>query len=127
MSPVCVKKPKAIVMDITGTLVAKSFMTYSQESKAFMLKYSRDFVTQTWGKNPLKLVINFIRQDIKNNNTKGPPLRDMKASIDEQVEGVLTHLQYRFDNEWKSRSPAIGIFHLAISDWGYKKNLLKTP
>lgn len=55
------KKPKAIVMDITGTVATRAFMSYSQESKQFMRQNLRDYIQESWGKRELRLAMNFVR------------------------------------------------------------------
>lgn len=55
------KKPKAIVMDITGTVATRAFMSYSQEAKQFMRQNLREYILESWGKRELRLALNFVR------------------------------------------------------------------
>lgn len=127
MPDVLIKKPGAVVMDITGTLLSKSFMTYSQETRKFMLQNYREFVNECWNKTILRTSMNFLRKDVDTGASQAPQIADRKVAPQEQIQSLIDHLQYRFENEWHKRCASIGVFHLAISEWGYRKGLLKTP
>lgn len=137
------KKPKAIVMDITGTVATRAFMSYSQESRQFMKQYLREYVLESWGKRELRLALNFVRieqeQEIKQDartkpipksryqgNTdrsespekqKMPLIADLRASNELQAETLINNLIWRLDNPKKNKSPALGLFHLNISEF----------
>ena len=138
------KKPKAIVMDITGTVATRAFMSYSQESRQFMRQNLREYVMESWGKRELRLALNFVRteqeQDLKQETSMKPvpksryqikpidkadstgkraqmPLiADSKASTEIQADSLIQNLLWRLDNPKKSKSPALGLFHLNISE-----------
>lgn len=73
------KKPAAIVMDLTGTLATKAFMTNSKEGKAFLLANVRQYVVANWGHKELRVDINFLRlqQDKQIQN-----LKDIQSQAD---------------------------------------------
>ena len=123
-----IKKPSCIVMDVTGTMAKKSFMTYSPESRQFLLKNLKDYVIEQWTRGHLRLAANFIRQELNNPKLNNyPPLADMKAPVNVQVEKFISHIQWRIENDWNKCSASLGIFHLGMSEWAYKKGILKTP
>lgn len=139
------KKPKAIVMDITGTVATRAFMSYSQESRQFMRQNLREYVTESWGKRELRLAMNFVRteqeQELKQETstkpvpksryqikpvdksdsagkkTQMPLIADSKASLEVQADSLIQNLLWRLDNPKKSKSPALGLFHLNISEY----------
>jgi len=115
-------------MDVTGTMAKQAFMTYSFESRQFMLKHLGDYINDRWNHGHLRLAVNFIRSEMTTpKNGAYPPLANMKASQSVQAEQFMNHIKWRIENDWNSRSAALGIFHLGMSEWAYRKGILKTP
>lgn len=123
------RKPNAIVMDVTGTIATKAFMTYSNESREFLRNHLREYVVECWNKKELRLSINFIKneQDARGCSDGQPPIADTRFSSQQQIESVIQNIIWRVENERLKRSPALGLFHLYMSEWGYRKGLLRTP
>lgn len=129
MPIVRLRKPNAIVMDVTGTCVTKAFMVYSPESKDFIRNNIRDYVNECWNKKDMRLSVNFIKNEQDNRGcAEGePPILDVRQPLSQQQEALITNILWRIDNEKIRKSPALGLFHLYMSDWGYRKGLLRTP
>jgi methionine salvage enolase-phosphatase E1 len=128
-SSIRLRKPNAIVMDVTGTIATKAFMTYSQESKDFLRSHIREYVSECWNKKELRLSVNFIKteQDLRGCADGQPPIADTRVATQQQIEALISNILWRMDNERLKRSAALGLFHLYMSEWGYKKNFLRTP
>lgn len=137
------KKPRVIIMDVTGTVATRAFMNYSQESKQFMRQHIRQFVLECWGKREFRLAVNFVRteqeqeliqeagrtkpvpksryqsskieKDSPTDKSKMPLLADLKSTIEEQAESLIANLLWRLDNPKRSKSPALGIFQMHMS------------
>lgn len=129
MAPQRIRKPTAIVMDITGTIATKAFMTYSPESREFLRANIRDYVAECWNRKELRLSLNFIKneQDARGCADGQPPIADSRATTIQQMDALVANILWRLNNEKQNRSPAIGLFHLHMSEWGYRKMLLRTP
>ena len=126
-----------------GTVATRAFMSYSQESRQFMRQNLREYVLESWGKRELRLALNFVRieqeQDLKQEShtkpipksryqtsklntpdaladkSKIPLIIDSRATTEEQANSLINNLLWRLDNPKKSKSPALGLFHLNIS------------
>ena len=129
MPVVRLRKPNAIVMDVTGTCVTRAFMVYSPESKDFIRNNIRDYVNECWNKKDMRLSVSFIKNEQDNRCcVEGePPIADIRQSLQDQMSALIANILWRVDNEKTRKSPALGLFHLYMSDWGYRKGLLRTP
>lgn len=131
-----IKKPRAIVMDLTGTLATKGFMTNSQQSRAFLKANLKNYLRDNWGKKELRVDVNFMRleqmqQQQKEENTPppaGPPLLSSSTSpVARQVTTLVDNVNWRLQHEHGNQSASWALFHLHFADWAYRKGILKTP
>lgn len=127
---VIVKKPKAIVMDLTGVMATKAFMSYSNESKTFMRTNIGTYIEDCWGSKNLRMDVNYLRQaqaeEVKAGKNS-PALKSMRDPADEQAQSVITYVLWSLDSEPEGLPSSLALFHLHMSEWGYQKGLLSTP
>jgi len=54
-----------------------------------------------------------------------PRLASRKESGEVQRNAVIKQILFRIDN--KNDSPALALFQLNMTEWGYEKEIMKTP
>lgn len=66
-----------MVMDLSGIVVTRGYMTNSPEAKAFLRDHMKQYLREEWGKRSVRQDLELIRkkQEIrsKENNGKKPP------------------------------------------------------
>lgn len=117
-------KPDCIVLDLLGTIVTKKFMSTSKDIRIFAKKHLTDYLEENWRKKPLRVILNFFRGS-QHTCPESLRLGRHDLSKEEQVEQARRHILYRMKTQ--PDSPAVGIFMLGITEWGYGHKLLVTP
>lgn len=151
-----VKKPKAIVLELTGCLATREFMSYSEHRKSsdlfcleqnilliihnFMHNKGKHSVRKNIGlyfseyyprNKELRLDINFFKLQ-EANEQKEQTFNENCPKINDQSKKLplpdvaINHILWRLDND-PGPSAALTLFLLHFNEWAYKKGLLITP
>ncbi|KAG9511341.1 Enolase-phosphatase E1 [Fragariocoptes setiger] len=120
---ILMKQPKAIVLDLLGVLVSRSFMTTSREFKEFFYNNIVDYLNDNWKQKQLRIMINFFRCS-QANVPDEYKLAERDDSREEQVKQAKRHIIWKHKND--PNNSALSLFMLAITEWGYKNKLLVT-
>lgn len=115
---VTVKKPKAIVLELTGALATRDFMTYSDQRKNHVKKNIGVYFTENYPRNKeLRLDINFFKLQ-EANEMKEKTLNEACPKINDATKKLplpdvaINHILWRLDNDpGKRRRCLIGRFH----------------
>lgn len=118
-----INKPRAIVIDLLGVLVCKSFMTSSKEFRDFFQHNVLDYLTENWRQKQLKIMINFFRCS-QLNVPDEYKLADRDEPTEEQIRQARKHVIWKLRND--PTNSALSLFMLGITEWGYKTNTLQT-
>lgn len=131
MSKVVVKKPKAIVLELTGALATREFMSYSDQRKSHVRKNIGLYFTECYPRNKeLRLDINFFKLLEANEmreqtfNESCPKINDGTKKLP-MPDVAINHILWRLDHD--QNSSALTLFILHYNEWAYKKNLFITP
>lgn len=119
-----VARPQAIVIDLLGVLVSKSFMTSSKEFRDFFTNNIMDYLNDNWKQKQLKIMLNFFRCS-QNNVPEEYRLADRDESKEDQIKQAKRHIIYRHRND--PTNSALSLFMLGITEWGYRNKTLTTP
>lgn len=118
-----VHKPQAIVIDLLGVLINKTFMTSSKEFKDFFTKNLTEFLHDSWKQKQLRITINFFRCS-QQNVPEEFKLADRDESREDQIKQAKRHVLWKTRND--PTNSALSLFFLVITEWGYKNRLLTT-
>lgn len=118
-----ITKPQAIVIDLLGVLVCKSFMTSSKEFRDFFQHNVLEYLNDNWKHKQLKIMINFFRcgQASVPDDYK---LADREESRDDQIKQAKRHIVWKLRND--PTNSALSLFMLGITEWGYRNKTLTT-
>lgn len=118
-----INKPQAIVIDLLGVLVCKSFMTSSKEFRDFFQHNILEYLNDSWRQKQLKIMINFFRCGQANVPDEFK-LADREESRDDQIRQAKKHIVWKLRNE--PTNSALSLFMLSITEWGYRNKTLTT-
>lgn len=118
-----INKPQAIVIDLLGVLVCRSFMSSSKEFREFFQHNVLEYLNDNWRQKQLKIMINFFRCSQQNVPDEFK-LADREESRDEQIKQAKKHVIWKLRND--PTNPALSLFMLGITEWGYKNKYLQT-
>lgn len=128
---VTIKKPKAIVLELTGALVTRQWMSYSEQRRNNVKKNIGLYFAENYPRNKeLRLDINFFKlqeaNEIKERifNENCPKINDGSKKLP-LPDVAINHIVWRLDND--PGCGALTLFLLHYSEWAYKKNLIITP
>lgn len=131
MSKVTIKKPKAIVLELTGALATREFMAYSEQRRNHVKKNITIYFAECYPRNKeLRLDINFFKlqesNEIKEHtfNEACPKINDGTKKLP-MPDVAINHILWRLDHDFSSS--ALTLFLLHYNEWAYKKNLFITP
>lgn len=116
-------KPSAIVIDLLGVLVCKSFMTSSKEFREFFQHNVLEYLNDNWKQKQLKIMINFFRCS-QANVPDEYKLADREETKEEQIKQARKHVIWKLRND--PTNSALSLFMLGITEWGYKTRTLVT-
>lgn len=116
-------KPHAIVIDLLGVLICKSFMTSSKEFRDFFQHNVYEYLNDNWKQKQLKIMINFFRCS-QQNVPEEFKLADREESKEEQIKQAKKHIVWKLRND--PTNSALSLFMLGITEWGYKNRSLQT-
>lgn len=119
-----INRPQAIVIDLLGVLVCKSFMTSSKEFRDFFQHNILEYLNDNWKQKQLKIMINFFRCS-QANVPDEYKLADRDESKDDQIKQAKRHIIWKFRND--PTNSALSLFMLGITEWGYRTKTLVTP
>lgn len=119
-----INRPQAIVIDLLGVLVCKSFMTSSKEFRDFFQHNVLEYLNDNWKQKQLKIMINFFRCSQANVPDEFK-LADRDEPKDEQIKQAKRHIIWKFRND--PTNSALSLFMLSITEWGYRTKTLVTP
>lgn len=117
------QKPQAVVLDLLGVLVCKSFMTSSRDFRDFMQHNVLEYLNENWKQKQLKILINFFRCS-QGNVPEEYKLADRDESRDDQIKAAKRHIIWKLRND--PTNSALSLFMLGITEWGYKTKTLVT-
>lgn len=116
-------RPQAIVIDLLGVLVCKSFMTSSREFREFFQRNVLEYLHESWKQKQLKIMINFFRCS-QLNVPEEYRLADREESKEEQIKQAKKHILWKLRND--PTNSALSLFMLGITEWGYRNKILQT-
>lgn len=119
-----ISRPQAIVIDLLGVLVCKSFMSSSKEFRDFFQHNVLEYLNDNWKQKQLKIMINFFRCS-QANVPDEYKLADREESREEQIKQAKRHIVWKFRND--PTNSALSLFMLGITEWGYRTKTLVTP
>lgn len=122
-SKVVVTRPSAIVIDLLGVLVCKSFMSNSKEFRDFFQHNVLEYLNDSWKQKQLKIMINFFRCS-QANVPDEYKLADREEPKEEQIKQAKKHVIWKLRND--PTNSALSLFMLSITEWGYKNKTLQT-
>lgn len=117
------QRPQAIVIDLLGVLVCKSFMTSSKEFRDFFQHNVLDYLNENWKQKQLKIMINFFRCS-QANVPDEYKLADREESREDQIKQAKKHVVWKLRND--PTNSALSLFMLGITEWGYRNKTLQT-
>lgn len=118
-----ISRPQAIVIDLLGVLVCKSFMTSSKEFRDFFQHNVLDYLNENWKQKQLKIMINFFRCGQANVPDEFK-LADREESREDQIKQAKKHVVWKLRND--PTNSALSLFMLGITEWGYRNKTLQT-
>lgn len=118
-----INRPQAIVIDLLGVIICKSFMTSSKEFRDFFQHNILEYLADNWKQKQLKIMINFFRCSQANVPDEFK-LADREETRDEQIKQAKRHIVWKLRND--PTNSALSLFMLGISEWGYKNRHLLT-
>lgn len=118
-----INKPSAIVIDLLGVLVCKSFMTSSKEFRDFFQHNVLEYLNDNWKQKQLKIMINFFRCS-QANVPDEYKLADREEPKEEQIKQAKKHVIWKLRND--PTNSALSLFMLGITEWGYRTKTLTT-
>lgn len=118
-----IPKPQAIVMDLLGVLVCKSFMTSSKEFRDYFQHNVLEYLNDSWKQKQLKVMINFFRCSQANVPDEFK-LADRDEPKEEQIKQAKKHIIWKLRND--PTNSALSLFMLGITEWGYRNRTLQT-
>lgn len=118
-----IPKPQAIVIDLLGVLICRSFMTSSKEFRDFFQHNVLEYLNDNWKQKQLKIMINFFRCS-QQNVPEEYKLADREESKEEQIRQAKKHVIWKLRND--PTNSALSLFMLGITEWGYKNKILVT-
>lgn len=118
-----ISRPQAIVIDLLGVLVCKSFMTSSKEFRDFFQHNVLDYLNENWKQKQLKIMINFFRCSQANVPDEFK-LADREETRDDQIKQAKKHVVWKLRND--PTNSALSLFMLGITEWGYRNKTLQT-
>ena len=118
-----INRPQAIVIDLLGVLICKSFMTSSKEFRDFLQHNVLEYLNDNWRHKQLKIMINFFRCSQLNVPDEFK-LADREESREEQIKQAKKHVIWKLRND--PTNSALSLFMLGITEWGYKNKYLIT-
>lgn len=127
------KKARSVVMDLSGVVVTRGYMTSSPEAKNFMRDHLKQYLKEEWGKRSVRQDLELIRkkQEIRSrehNAKKPPPVVEHTSPILEQYNSLINNIIWRLENEDNDPDPGIlASFHINFNDWASRKGILRTP
>lgn len=120
---VVISRPSAIVIDLLGVLVCKSFMSNSREFRDFFQHNVMEYLNDNWKQKQLKIMINFFRCS-QANVPDEYKLADREEPKEEQIKQAKKHVIWKLRND--PTNSALSLFMLGITEWGYKNRTLQT-
>lgn len=118
-----INKPQAIVIDLLGVLVCRSFMSSSKEFRDFFQHNILEYLNDSWKQKQLKIMINFFRCS-QQNVPDDFKLADREEPKEEQIKQAKKHVIWKLRND--PTNSALSLFMLGITEWGYKNKTLVT-
>ena len=118
-----VARPQAIVIDLLGVLVCRSFMSSSKEFRDFFQHNVLEYLNENWKQKQLKIMINFFRCS-QSNVPDEYKLADREEAREDQIKQAKKHVIWKFRND--PTNSALSLFMLGITEWGYKNKTLRT-
>lgn len=118
-----INKPQAVVIDLLGVLVCKSFMTSSKEFRDFFQHNVYEYLNDSWRQKQLKIMINFFRCSQANVPDEFK-LADREEPKEEQIKQARRHVIWKLRND--PTNSALSLFMLGITEWGYRTKTLQT-
>jgi len=118
-----ISRPQAIVIDLLGVLVCKSFMSSSKEFRDFFQHNVLEYLNDNWKQKQLKIMINFFRCS-QANVPDEYKLADREESKEEQIKQAKRHVVWKLRND--PTNSALSLFMLGITEWGYRTKTLQT-
>ena len=126
-----IKKPKAILLELTGTLATREFMTYSKSALRRTFEHIHEYFEECYPKQKeLRLDVNYFKnqeQMERKNQTFDPRCPTV---IDENrrlplPNAVIAHILFRIDHQ--DFVPPLTLFMLHYNEWAYRKGIYLTP
>ena len=118
-----INRPQAIVIDLLGVLICKSFMTSSKEFRDFFQHNVLEYLSENWKQKQLKIMINFFRCSQANVPDEFK-LADREEPKEEQIKQAKKHVVWKLRND--PTNSALSLFMLGITEWGYRTKTLVT-
>ena len=120
MPQIKVPKPKAIVMDMSGTAVKSGFID------KILLPYVRNnvkaYVEEKWSDKTVKKDIDRLRKESQESEKK---IAASEANVAEQQQSVVDYILWALDNKKETKAISQFRFHMWFD--AYDNNKLQTP
>lgn len=116
------KKPKAILFDITGTVAKTTFI--DMVLLPYVQKYCRNYFAENWNRKSAQSDINNLREQAKQ-DPEAPKIPDAGASKEDIIKACGEYVDYCFAKKIENKGILLLRFHMWFD--GYQQNRLETP
>jgi methionine salvage enolase-phosphatase E1 len=124
-------RPKAIILELTGSLVTRDFMPYSEARQDFVRRHINQFFAECYPKQKdLRLDVNFfknqelVERKLNAFNELCPTLVDVTRRI-ALPSVAIEHILFRLHKQ--DFVAPLTLFMLHMHEWAYRKGIYQTP
>lgn len=116
------KKPKAILFDITGTVAKTTFI--DMVLLPYVQKYCRVYLEENWTRKAAQADINNLRAQVAQ-DAEAPKIPEASASKEDIIKACGEYVDYCFSKKIENKGILLLRFHMWFD--GYQRNRLETP
>jgi enolase-phosphatase E1 len=116
-------KPKAIILDISGTAAKTSFI--EKVLMPYIKSAIKDYVEEKWTEKQFIKDLERLRAQSQKDDESVPKIAGTDAELATQQQSVIDYVLWYSDNKKESRAHQMFRFHLWFD--GYEKNKISTP
>jgi enolase-phosphatase E1 len=122
MANLKVPKPKAIIFDLSGTVVETSFI--DEVLIPYIKTNIKSYVEQKWTEKELTKDVERLRAQSQKDES-APKIAGTDAEVAEQQQSVVDYVLFCLDDKKESRALSLFRFHIWFD--GYDNNQIQTP
>ncbi len=122
MGQLKVPKPKAIVMDLSGTAVKSAFI--DRVLMPYIKNNAKTFIEEKWDNKDVKKDVEALRKEAAKDES-GVKIAAAEAPLPEQQQSVVDYVTQCLDSKKESKALSRFRFHMWFD--GYDKGTLTTP